>query len=175
MIISKIWVRSRIFLMCIFLNKIFIFNLMKKIQKRREIHKEQTIYRYTRYLFKDNLCDHCEKEVGINQVWVKESSADPHWTDIPLQVAGWECSSWDTAGRPNNINFTDSDGRQDCWKEFAGEFNLRTADGTSVGNLTHSQVQKTIFFLPSIEYHEPRGTTGGENFGIMARIPVLVQ
>ena len=34
--------------------------------------------------------------------------------------------------------------------------------------------QKTIYFLPSCSFHEPKGQTGGENFGILARIPVLV-
>jgi uncharacterized protein (DUF1684 family) len=35
--------------------------------------------------------------------------------------------------------------------------------------------QKTIFFLPTCEDHIPQGVTGGENFGILAEIPVLVE
>jgi Flp pilus assembly protein TadG len=34
--------------------------------------------------------------------------------------------------------------------------------------------QKTIYFLPDCTPHEPIGRTGGENFGILAQIPVLV-
>ncbi len=35
--------------------------------------------------------------------------------------------------------------------------------------------KKNIFFLPDCTVHEPVGTTGGENFGILAEIPVLVK
>jgi hypothetical protein len=34
--------------------------------------------------------------------------------------------------------------------------------------------KKSIYFLPSCKAHEPRGNTGGENFGVLAEIPVLV-
>ena len=33
---------------------------------------------------------------------------------------------------------------------------------------------KTIFFLKDCANHPPQGVTGGENFGILAEIPVLV-
>jgi hypothetical protein len=29
--------------------------------------------------------------------------------------------------------------------------------------------------VPSCEYHDLTGNTGGQNFGVLARIPVLVQ
>jgi hypothetical protein len=41
--------------------------------------------------------------------------------------------------------------------------------------MTASDIQKTIFILPSCEPHEPSGTTGGENYGVLAKIPVLVK
>jgi hypothetical protein len=112
--------------------------------------------------------------VTLEIIWIKQSGTDPQWTDIPLRMEGWECSIWVAAGRTENINALSSSQRQQCWQEFASTFNLRSADGTSVGTLTPSQLQKTIFFLPNCEYHEPRGNTGGRNFGILARIPVLV-
>ena len=31
-----------------------------------------------------------------------------------------------------------------------------------------------MYYLPDCTPHEPTGTTGGENFGILAKIPVLV-
>ena len=113
--------------------------------------------------------------VTLDVIWIKDANADPNWTDIPLQMETWECSIWVGAGRPVNIDSLTQEQRQQCWQEFATNFNLQTWDGTSVGALTPSQLMKTIFFLPSCEYHEPRGTTGGANFGILARIPVLVQ
>jgi hypothetical protein len=34
---------------------------------------------------------------------------------------------------------------------------------------------KTIYFLPDCTPHDPAGTSGGENYGILAKIPVLVR
>jgi hypothetical protein len=35
--------------------------------------------------------------------------------------------------------------------------------------------KKSIYFKPSCAAHDPEGVSGGENFGILAKIPVLVQ
>jgi hypothetical protein len=35
--------------------------------------------------------------------------------------------------------------------------------------------EKTIYFLPDCNPHVPAGVTGGDNFGIRAQIPVLVE
>jgi hypothetical protein len=113
--------------------------------------------------------------VTLNIVWIKQSGSDPNWTDIPLQMENWECSIWVTAGRPEDINALDISQRHACWQEFATEFNLRTADETSVGDLTHSDIQTTIFFLPDCTPHDPQGGSGGENFSIVAEIPKLVE
>jgi Flp pilus assembly protein TadG len=116
--------------------------------------------------------------VAVDFVWVKESGADPQWTDIPVQFEDWECSNWVAAGQPqpaNSNNLLDATQRQQCWQEFASNFNLETADGTSVGDLTPSDLQRTMYFLPSCEPQEPAGITGGVNFGILAEVPVLVQ
>jgi hypothetical protein len=114
--------------------------------------------------------------VTVDFLWVKESGADPGWTDIPMQMEGWECSNWVAAGRPTNINtgLTETQ-RHQCWQEFADTFGLKTYDDTSVGDLTPSDLQTTMYFLPSCEPHEPGGMTGGENFGVLAEIPVLVK
>jgi hypothetical protein len=119
-------------------------------------------------------CSELVGSVTLNIVWIKQSGSDPNWTDIPLKMEGWECSEWVNAGRPEDINALDSSQRHKCWQEFATEFNLYTADDTPVGDLTHSDILKTIFFLPDCTPHEPRGLSGGENFGILAKIPVLV-
>ena len=36
-------------------------------------------------------------------------------------------------------------------------------------------LQKTLFFLPDCDYFNPTGDTGGQNFGVLAKIPKLVQ
>jgi Flp pilus assembly protein TadG len=120
-------------------------------------------------------CSELVGAVTLNVLWIKQSGSDPQWKDIPVKMETWKCTHWENAGEPENINALNDTQRQECWQEFAQEYNLKTADGTSVGNLTHSQLQKTIFFLPSCEPHELKGNTGGENFGVLARIPVLVQ
>lgn len=121
----------------------------------------------------------CADAVGavtVDVVWIKESGSDPHWEDVPVQMESWECSGWVAAGRPNNIkNGLTEDQRRQCWQDFAVNFNLRTHDSTSIGTLPASDVQKTILFLPSCEAHEPTGVTGGENFGVLPEIPVLVK
>lgn len=121
-------------------------------------------------------CSELVGAVTVDFLWVKQSGADPNWTDIPMQMEGWECSDWVTAGRPTNINtgLTETQ-RQNCWREFGDTFDLTTYDDTPIGDLSASDVQRTMYFLPSCEPHEPAGTTGGENFGIRSKYPVLVK
>jgi len=62
----------------------------------------------------------------------------------------------------------DPDG-QVRWDDFVNDFGLEQPDGSPADFR-----QKSIYFLPSCEAHEPKGRTGGENFGVLAQIPVLV-
>ena len=83
--------------------------------------------------------------------WVSDDVNDPligHW-EI------WQCSGTGSA----------------CWDQFATQFNLK--DCLSSTNPA-GYLDKTIYFLPNCEPHEPTGVTGGKNFGVLARIPVLV-
>ena len=71
-------------------------------------------------------------------------------------------------------NKADRDSGKVRWASFVKRFNLRnvgTVDEAPYATFT----KKSIYFLPSCEYHEPKGKTGGENFGILAKVPVLVQ
>jgi hypothetical protein len=66
------------------------------------------------------------------------------------------------------------------WKDFIDHFHLANVDGPPTPDDDYQDYKdmyqkKNIFFLPSCEVHEPVGTTGGENFGIQAKIPVLVE
>ncbi len=123
-------------------------------------------------------CSELVGAVTLNILWIKQSGADPNWMDIPLQMnkpmeeAAWVCSE---CGEERDINALDSSQRHACWKEFSEVFKLHTADGTSVGDLTPSDLQKTIFFLPDCTPHDPKGGSEGENFGILAKTPVLVK
>lgn len=64
------------------------------------------------------------------------------------------------------------------WDNFVEAMNLRDSDNSLAYWDSDPQEsgwrQKSIYFLPSCSVHEPKGQTGGENFGILAQIPVLV-
>ncbi len=131
-------------------------------------------------------CSELVGAVNLDVIWVKETGTDPQWRDVPLRIDAGPAGSWVCQAAADfaaahaigveqvRINDLDASQRQSCWVEFGPRFNLQTADGTSVGTLSASDLQKTIFFLPSCTPHEPKGRTGGENFGILAKIPVLV-
>jgi Flp pilus assembly protein TadG len=59
------------------------------------------------------------------------------------------------------------------WASFVRHFNLLNDDGTPDGTPA-PYAMKSIYFLPDCTPHLPTGTSGGENFGKLARIPVLV-
>jgi hypothetical protein len=56
------------------------------------------------------------------------------------------------------------------WANFVSNYNLQDV----LGNPPHYN-QKTMYFFPDCKYHEPQGNTGGEFFGVLAKIPVLVE
>jgi hypothetical protein len=56
------------------------------------------------------------------------------------------------------------------WASFVGHFNLQNADGNYA-----TFAKKSIYFLPDCTPHELVGDSQGENFGVLARIPVLVE
>lgn len=60
---------------------------------------------------------------------------------------------------------------KECWDSFVNEFQLRDVLNASPAIYE----DKTIYFLPSCQKHEPTGRTGGKNFGVLAKIPVLVK
>ena len=65
------------------------------------------------------------------------------------------------------------------WNDFAQFFNITMPDGSPADYDDFAKDsgwrQKTIYFLPDCTFHEPSGRTGGENFGVLAKVPVLVQ
>jgi len=63
---------------------------------------------------------------------------------------------------------SNSDG-QERWKSFVQAFALKNVDGSPA-----PYQKKAIYFKPDCNPHLPTGRTGGVNFGILAKIPVLV-
>ena len=100
----------------------------------------------------------CAEIVGaveLNIVWITGAGEDPGYNNAPTQMGDWSNSDPDGATR---------------WNDFVTSFNLMNADGTPA-----PYAKKSIYFLPDCTPHEPKGISGGENFGILAKIPVLVQ
>jgi hypothetical protein len=100
----------------------------------------------------------CEEIVGavnLNIIWVTEAGEVPQYNNAPRKMGDWS----------NN----DDDG-QVRWNDFVDHFNLKNVDGNPA-----PYAKKSIYFLPDCTPHEPVGVSGGENFGVLAKIPVLVE
>jgi Flp pilus assembly protein TadG len=124
--------------------------------------------------------------VTLQVIWVSEAGT-PEWENTPKKMEDWprlsdlslplsdlvdhgyslvagEYEAGTTVGQ-----VFESDGKV-RWASFVRRFNLKNAD-----DLPAPYAKKSIYFLPDCTPHMPTGTTGGENFGILARIPVLVK
>jgi len=107
----------------------------------------------------------CEDLVGavtLQIIWITGSGEDPGYNNVPTQMTGVPgYVDWDGS------TIIDGAAR---WTDFATYYNLLNADGTLA-----PYMKKCIYFLPDCNPHIPSGISGGENFGVLAKIPVLVQ
>jgi hypothetical protein len=101
-------------------------------------------------------CSTLKGAVTINIVWITRTDKN-QMKEVPRKMGEWTCPAGYTA--------------QQCWTDFVRFFNLRDV----LNNSDATYEDKTIYFLPDCTPHEPAGTSGGENFGILAKIPVLVK
>jgi hypothetical protein len=100
----------------------------------------------------------CSKLVGavtVNIVWMTRTGTNTY-DDAPRQMGSWTCPAGSTG--------------EQCWTSFRDYYNLKR----SLANDPALYADKTIYFQPDCAVHIPTGSTGGENFGIQARYPVLV-
>ena len=58
----------------------------------------------------------------------------------------------------------------DCWSSFVDTFNLKDV----LNEIDAFYEDKTIYFLPDCSPHKTAGNTGGFDFGVLAKIPKLV-
>lgn len=107
--------------------------------------------------------------VQVNVVWIsdKDAKTEKEFEKEgfpPAAMADWVC--------PDNVNNLCTDPktyRSCCWNDFVSHFNLKNVD-----DITATYAQKSIYFTPECAPEFPKGGTGGQNFGILAKIPVLV-
>lgn len=111
-----------------------------------------------------NNVESCATVVGavtVNIVWVTNWEDDPTYSDAPWQMED---------PRTGTTWFSNNPDGQARWNSFVQDFNLKKLDGSPV-----PYQRRGVYFLPDCQAHPPRGRTGGENFGILAKIPVLVK
>jgi hypothetical protein len=109
-----------------------------------------------------NNIDTCASVVGavtVNIVWITPFEEDPSYSWAPWQMENPRTgTTWYSSNPDGRIR----------WNSFVESFNLRNVDGSPV-----PYQRRGVYFLPDCENHQPKGRTGGENFGILAKIPVL--
>jgi hypothetical protein len=142
-------------------------------------------------------CAELQGAVYVNVVWIEEKAND--YRDAPKQMEDWDAST-DSTPVEDLSDFFEPQGPQDIfpvfdpgttvadvvdadvaagkdtiecgqvrWASFVKHFELKNADDNYA-----TFAKKSLYFLPDCTPHELVGTTQGENFGVMARIPVLV-
>jgi hypothetical protein len=101
----------------------------------------------------------CEKVAGavtVNIVWITGEGEDPQYKEAPTRMG----DSWSNSSPDGRVR----------WNSFVSQFRLKNLD-----NNPAPYEKKSIYFLPDCQTHSPTGRTGGDNFGILAKIPVLVK
>jgi Flp pilus assembly protein TadG len=113
-------------------------------------------------------CEELLSMVPVEVVWVTGEGNDPEYLDIPTHMQDWhsslDCSG--CSGLPTPV-----EQRKCCWDDFVDHFNLKNMPGDTPA----PYAKKSIYFKPDCDYQGQKGVTGGQNFGIMAQIPKLVE
>jgi Flp pilus assembly protein TadG len=108
----------------------------------------------------------CEQFLGkvlVELVWITEAGQDPDYKNAPTQMTDSDGNTWSYAADADNTN------GQERWNSFVQNFNLTNTDGSPA-----PYHMKSLYFKPVCSYEKPSGRSGGENFGVLAKIPVLV-
>jgi Flp pilus assembly protein TadG len=104
-------------------------------------------------------CSTVKGAVNLNVVWITDQG-NINDSDAPRKMLHPTKGLWTS----NNPDYSAR------WNDFRAFFDLKNVD-----NIDAEMAQKSIYFLPDCTEHEPEGTSKGENFGILAKIPVLVK
>ena len=129
-------------------------------------------------------CSEIVGGVNVNMAWMiriaETEDPDTKFDWVPLEMTGyesfpdWYCPDSITDG----LGADDLSDQQflDCWYDFVDHFSLVNYQDVSIATFSPlSTLNKTMYFLPDCEAHIPAGGTGGRNFGVLAKIPVLVK
>ncbi|MDX9785183.1 MAG: TadG family pilus assembly protein [Desulfobacterales bacterium] len=105
--------------------------------------------------------------VSVTIVWVNEKD---NIAEAPEKMGDWDCDPLDKDELYDKPKDKDAAGER-RWISFTNHFDLVNPDGITPA----TYAKKSIYFLPLChEDQPPIGLTGGRNYGILAKIPVLV-
>jgi hypothetical protein len=124
----------------------------------------------------------CAPLVGAVVVTVVHVTQGPNYSDLPVTKPPIS----DSEDVQIKLGWSREDANSDCapkadpdacvWKNFVDNYGLVGAKiNPDTGDYSAEYHAKSIYFLKSCEPHVPIGITGGQNYGILAEIPVLVE
>jgi Flp pilus assembly protein TadG len=114
-------------------------------------------------------CSDLVGAVELDVVWMTRNDKN-QMKEVPRKMSDWPRDDGSDGVLPDPVTGLCTGTGQQCWDSFVAHFNLQDIlNGTPA-----SYEDKTMYFLPDCAPHIPTGLTGGENFGILAKTPVLV-
>ncbi len=117
----------------------------------------------------------CNKLIGattMEVLWmVRSVNANQIDEEAPRRMGDWDSED-------PSLEIDPSDGKQ-RWNSFVAHYEIKSAAGSEFAYWVeppgdNGYRSKTIYFKPDCEPREAVGGSGGANFGIRAKIPVLV-
>ena len=123
-----------------------------------------------------NTCNKVLGAVTVDIIWIHSTGGnDPHFEEIPREVTAgndsYRCNdcfdgdNWICTGKKD-----DAPTREACWIDFYTTFNLKDENGNPP-----DYEKKQLFFRPNCAGDAPLGGTGGQNYGVIAKVPLLVK
>jgi hypothetical protein len=112
-------------------------------------------------------CSELLGAVEVHVVWITRNDKN-QMNEVPRRMGDWP-----PVGSPlrDPTTFMCNGTGLECWNSFVQYFQLKDI----LNNDDAFYEDKTLYFRPDCTPHVPTGITGGENFGILAKIPVLVK
>lgn len=117
-------------------------------------------------------CSEVRGAVYVNVVWITRTDKNQmrevprYWSEVPSDYI----IPVDFRGPNGTWSCPPAMSGAQCWSEFARMHRLHDV----LNDTPATYEDKTIYFKPDCEEHELAGNTGGRNFGVLARIPKLV-
>jgi hypothetical protein len=113
-----------------------------------------------------NTCAPLVGAVTINILRLIDTENEP---TFPNQAANWTCQA---GAGPDCVDCSTGEHRWDC---FVDNFHLKDSNGQLLLTANNGYQKKAIYMLPDCTPHNTEGSTGGQNFGILAKTPALVE